>query len=101
MNKSLKKCLRLFNKTFSNYQATYYKELYLLFEKSGNFFHRVSIETGVTPPLLSPVCVHLLFKDLPVPLNNKHFIKKGSLKEMERVNDNASASMHLNIKANK
>ena len=42
MNKSLKKCLRLFNKTFSNYQATYYKELYLLFEKSGNFFHKVS-----------------------------------------------------------
>ena len=52
MNKSLKKCLRLFNKTFSNYQATYYKELYLLFEKSGNFFHRVSIEIDLTPPLL-------------------------------------------------
>ena len=36
IKKSLKKCLRRFNKTFSNYQATYQKELYLLFEKSGN-----------------------------------------------------------------
>ena len=35
--KSLKKCLRLFHKTFSNCQATYQKELYLLFEKSDNF----------------------------------------------------------------
>ena len=51
IKKCLKKCLHLFNKTFSNYQATYYKELYLLFEKSGNFFHRVSIEIGLTSPL--------------------------------------------------
>ena len=43
--KSLKKCLCLFNKTFSNYQATW------LFEKSGNFFRMVSIEIGLSPPL--------------------------------------------------
>ena len=52
--KSLKKCLCRFNKTFSNYQATYQKELYFLFGKSDNFFHRVSIEIGLTPPLPSP-----------------------------------------------
>ena len=38
-------------KTFSNYQVIYYKELYLLFEKSGNIFLRASIEIGLTPPL--------------------------------------------------
>ena len=38
--KCLKKCLHLFNKTFSNCQATNKKELYLLFEKSGNFLQR-------------------------------------------------------------
>ena len=95
-NKSLKKCLRLFNKTFSNYQATNQKELYLLFEKSGNFFHRVSIEIGLTPPL--PLFVFI--RSLRTPLHNKPFIKKGSLEEMEGVNDNASAFMHLNIKTN-
>ena len=31
----------------------------------------------------------------------KPFIKKGLLEEMEGVNDNASAFMHLNVKANK
>ena len=75
----------------------------MLFEKSGDFFHRVNIEIGLTPPLSSPppVCFHLLFKDLPLPLHNKPFLKKGSLEEMEGINDNASAFMHLNIKANK
>ena len=48
---SFKKCLRLSSKTFSNYQETYQNKLYLLFEKSDNFFHRVSIEIGLTPPL--------------------------------------------------
>ena len=67
IKKSLKKCLRAFNKSFSNYQATYQKELYLLFEKSGNFFHRVSIEIGLTPPLLSPVCFHSFSTDLSLP----------------------------------
>ena len=37
----------------------------------------------------------------PSPLHNKPFIKKGLLEEMERVNDNARAFMHLNIKTNK
>ena len=52
-------------------------------------------------PLSSPVCFHLLFKEFFLPLHNKTFIKKGSLEEMEGVNDNASSFMHLNIKANK
>ena len=75
----------------------------MLFEKSGNFFHRVSIEIGLTPPLPSPppVCFHSLFKDFPLPLHNKPFIDKGSLEEMERVHDNTSAFMHLKINANK
>ena len=56
-----------------------------------------------SPPLASrpPVCFHLLFKDLSLSLHNKPFLKKGSLEEMEGVNDSASAFMHLNIKANK
>ena len=69
----------------------------MLFEKSGNFFHRVNIEIGLTPPL--PLFVFI--RSLRTPLHNKPFIKKGSLEEMEGVNDNASAFMHLNIKANK
>ena len=72
IKKSLKKCLRRFNKTFSNYQATYKEELYLLFAKSGNFFHRVSIEISLTPPLPSPPpnCFQSLFKDLPTSTEN-------------------------------
>ena len=91
IKKSLKKCLRRFNKTFSNYQATYYKELYLLFENQSE--HR--------DPSLPPVCFHSHFKDLPLPLHSKPFIKKGSLEEIKGINDNASAFMRLNIKANK
>ena len=52
IKKSLKKCLRRFNKRFSNYQATYLKELYLLFKKSGNLFqseHRDRLNPS--PPL--------------------------------------------------
>ena len=61
----------------------------------------MSIKIGLTPPLPSPVCFHLLFKDLPLPLHNKTFIKKGSLEEMEGVNDDTNALMRLNIKASK
>ena len=93
-NKSLKKCLRRFNKTFSNYQATYYKELYLLFENQSEHRDRFN----PSPP---PVCFHSHFKDLPLPLHSKPFIKKGSLEEIKGINDNASAFMRLNIKANK
>ena len=51
--KSLKNVYALLiKKTSSNCQVTYQKELYLLFEKSGNFFYRVNIETGLNPPLL-------------------------------------------------
>ena len=63
--KSLRKCLRLFHKTFSNYQETQQKELYLLFEKSGNFSksqHRDRFDSS--PP---PVCFHSLLKDPPPP----------------------------------
>ena len=60
--KSLSKCLRLFHKTFSNCQATYQKELYLLFEKSGNFSQSERRFDSSSPP----VCFHSLFKD-PLP----------------------------------
>ena len=78
-----KKSLRLFNKTFSNYQATFSE-------------HRDRLDPS--PPR---VCFHLLFKYPLPPLHNKPFIKKSSLEEMEGVNDKASAFMHLNIKINK
>ena len=67
----------------------------MLFEKSDNFFHRVSIEIGLTPPL--PLFVFIC------SLKTSSFPSKtnSSLEEMEGVNDNASALMHLNIKANK
>ena len=48
---------------------------------------------GVMPPSCPPPPT--LWETL------KPFIKKGLLEEMEGVNDNASAFMHLNIKANK
>ena len=67
IKKSLKKCLCHFNKTFSNYQATYLRELYLLFEKSGNFLHRVSIEIGLTPPLPSPCLCSFALSGPPSP----------------------------------
>ena len=51
-----------------------------------------------SPP---PVCFHLLFQDLPLPFHKQPFIKKGLLEQMEGVNDNVGAFMHLNIKANK
>ena len=53
-------------KIFSNCQATYQKELCLLFEKSGNFFHRGNVQIDLTTP--TPVCFCSLFKD-PPPLS--------------------------------
>ena len=38
---------------------------------------------------------------LAIRQKSKAFIKKGTLEEMEGVNDNATAFMHLNMKANK
>ena len=59
IKKSLRKCLRRFNKTFSNYQATIRRN-YLLFEKLGNFFsqseHRDRLNPS--PPLF--VFIHSL-----------------------------------------
>ena len=73
--KSLRKRLRLFNKTFSNYQATYLKEFYLLFEQSGKFFHRMSIEIGLTPPLpLLFVFIHSL--RIPPPPSTRNPLLK-------------------------
>ena len=69
--KSLKKCLCLFHKTFSNCQATYQKELNLLFEKSGNK-HRDRFDSS--PP---PVCLHSLFKDPPSPHHDKPRVSTG------------------------
>ena len=37
------------SKSFSNCQATYQKELCLLFEKSDNFLHRANVQIGFTP----------------------------------------------------
>ena len=61
IKKLIKKCPCLFNKkaqnrkTFSNFQATYQKELYLLFEKSGIFLsqkeHRDRLDTPLGPCL--------------------------------------------------
>ena len=77
-----KKCLRLFNqktplyvglgskqKTFSNCQATYQKELCLLFENQAIFFHRANVQIGLTPSLLLFVLVHFL--RTPPPLHDK------------------------------
>ena len=75
-------------------------ELYLLFEKSGNFSqseHRDRFDSSL--PLF--VFIRPSRNPLPPSLHNNPFIKKGLLEEMEGVNDNAGAFMHLNIKANK
>ena len=96
--KNLKKYLRFFNKTFSNCQATYIiRSNVISCLKNQAIFHRVNIEIGLTPPL--PLFVFICL--LRTALHNKPFIKKGLLEEMEGVNDNASAFMHLNIKTNK
>ena len=78
-----------------------FKHVYMFicsYIKNEAFFHRVSIEIGLTPPLPS---TPLFVLDLVLPLHNKSFIKKGLLEEMEGFNDNASAFMYVNIKATK
>ena len=76
----------------------------MLFEKLANFIsqseHRDRLDPS--PP---PTRFHSLLKDPailhpPYALHKEPFIKKGSSKEMEGVNDNASGFMHLNIKTN-
>ena len=65
-------------------------------------YHRVSIEIGLTPLLPLFVFIRSLrIPLLPLFLHNKSVVKKGLLEEMKGVNDDASAFMHLNIKANK
>ena len=64
-------------------------------------FHRVHTETGLTPPLSLFVFICCLRIPLPFPLYKEPFIKKVSMQEMEGDNDNASAFMHLDVKANK
>ena len=62
----------------------------------------MSIEIGLTPPL--PLLVFIRSLKTPPPphslLHKEPFIKKGSLKEIEGVDDNASAFMHRNVKIN-
>ena len=62
----------------------------------------MSIEIGLTPPL--PLLVFIRSLKTPpsssLPLHKEPFIKKGSLKEIEGVDDNASAFMHRNVKTN-
>ena len=70
-------------KTFSNCQASYQKELYLLFEKSGNFFERRKRFDHTPPPSIH---FYSFFKErnpspfpllhLPRPFHNEPFIKK-------------------------
>ena len=54
-----------------------------------------SMDGGMPPPPMHPMPPPQLWETL------KLFIKKGLLEEMESVNDNASAFVHLNIKINK
>ena len=53
---------------------------------------------ALTPPLPLFVFICSLRTPLPPPQQTLH--KKSSLEEIEGVNDNASAFMHLNIKVN-
>ena len=88
--KKLKKYLHRFNKTFSNYHCLKNQAIFSQSEHRYRF--------NPSPP---PVWFDSLFKDLPLPLHNKPFTKKGLLEDMEGFTDNAIAFMHLNIKANK
>ena len=81
-----KKCLCLFNKktplyagltqnrkkNFNNRQVTYQKELFLLFEKLGNFFHRANVQIVFTLP--PPVRFCSLFKDPLPPAQQTYFL---------------------------
>ena len=50
--KNFQENLKLAMKKTTTGQATYQKELCLLFEKSGSFFHRGNVQIGLTPFLL-------------------------------------------------
>ena len=59
----------------------------MLFEKSGNFFHRVNVQ------------MHYLSDPFIKKESKKHITVKGKHKEeIERNHDNAGAFMHQNIK---
>ena len=100
---SWKKCLRLFNKeNFSDYQVTCQKELYLLFEKPGNFFSQSEHNDRLDHPLLS-FHLHLPCKDPPPPSTTVNYLKKSEnhikikrkcKEEIERAHGNASGFMH-------
>ena len=91
--------------TFSNYQATYLKELYFLFAKLDDFFQRVSIEIHLSPRLLVIVfnrSLSTLSPSISIPLLcSKPFIKMVSLDKVEGVTDNSGAFFYLKIKASK
>ena len=68
--------------------------------KKAFFFSQSEKRDDLTPSL--PLFVFI--SSLRIPLSTLHdqpFIKKGSLEEMEGVNDNTGAFMHLNIETNK
>ena len=67
--------------------------------KNKEIFYRVSIVIGLNPPIPLFVFIRSLRTPLSPPQQTLH--KKSSLEEIEGVNDNASAFMHLNIKINK
>ena len=59
------------NKTFGNCEATYRKELCLLFEKPYNFFHGANAQINFLTHFSSPVRFRLLFKDPVSPLHEE------------------------------
>ena len=71
--------------------------------KNQGFFFSQNEHRDRLDPSPPPTRFHSLFKDPPsssLPLHKEPFIKKGSLKEIEGVDDNASAFMHRNVKTN-
>ena len=67
--------------------------------KNKEIFHRVSIVIGLTPSI--PLFVFIRSLRTLLPPSQQTLYEKSSLEEIEGVNDNASAFMHLNIKINK
>ena len=57
----------------SNSQATYKKELYLVFEKLGNFFHRANVQIDLAIFLTVFVFVRFLRTPLP-PSEQMYFL---------------------------
>ena len=63
-------------KTFSNCQATYQKELCLLFKKSRNFFHRANVKKIGLNPLTLFISIRRFFRTPFPPLCQMPIIQK-------------------------